>query len=342
MTGQRIRTGQRFLQVVLVAIAAVPLLSPAAVDYRLVKIKKGEPLRTSLDEAVEAELARMREHYTWSEVDEQRNRENIRTRLKNESEGYRMEGALTVDYSKDGSVVAVTVANLSDLASSDITTEVFDGKITLRYWKRMRNPTLYAGDEREQFCRLADMIVLGDHLPSDAEVTATVQRERVTTTRYIWRRGRGEPYYTEVDRALSDGRLVAARSYGWGPKLGTPEVTYLVKEWTEESRTLVPKVIEIQSGPKEMGIVFVVTREKSGPPASTNLSKHLRVGERVIDVRAGRDRQTNFAWLGVLPPISGGGAHNESPSFAPSLIGLFGSVSGLLIGIKLTANLRSR
>lgn len=314
----------------------------ASVEYTLVKQRKGEGLGMSLDEAVEAEMNRLRERYTWTPEAERRNRELVRTTIQNRANGYTLEGVLKVSFTDRGSVVSVTIADVSNLKSSDIITEVFNGQVTLRYHNRDRRPILSAGDQRRQFCRLADMIVLGGHLPSDAEVAATVQRERVTTTRYSWRRGRGKPYYTEVDRALSDGRLVAARSYGWGPKLGTPEVTYLVRERTEESSTLVPKGIEIQSGPKELGIVFVVTREKSGPPASTNLSKHLRVGERVTDVRAGRDRQTNFAWLGALPPISGGGAHNESPSFAPSLMGLFGSVSDLLIGVKLTANLRSR
>lgn len=333
----RNRIRRTLLKVTLAAVAAVPLLSPAAVDYRLVKIKKGVPLRTSLDEAVEAELAGMREHNSWSKIDEQRIRESIRTRVKNESEGYRMEGMLSVDYSKNGSVVSVTIANVSNLRSSDVMTEVFDGKVTLRYWKRMRTPKLVAGDEREQFCRLADMIVLGDYMPPDATVAATVQRRGVTTTRYLWRRGRGKPYYTEVDRANEDGRPLAARSYSWGPILGTPVVTYLVREWTGDTGKRMPKVIEIQSGPKDLGVVFMLAREKSGAFATTDLSKHLRKGETVIDMRGGGGRQTNFDWMGALPPVSGGSETTSILGLLPYIFGLVGGAAAFLIAMRLRA-----
>ncbi|KAA0225212.1 hypothetical protein FCG40_02115 [Fimbriimonadia bacterium ATM] len=311
----------------------------ASVEYTLVKQRRGEGLGMSLDEAVEAEMNRLRERYTWTPEAEQKNRELVRTTIQNRANGYTLEGVLKVSFTDRGSVVSVTIANVSNLKSSDIITEVFDGQVTLRYHNRDRHPILSAGDQRRQFCRLADMIVLGGHLPSDAKVVAKISGEDRLTTRYLWKRGQGLPYYTEIDRSRDDGRLLGARSYNLGPTLGRPVAVYRVTSWLTEDGERVPKTIEVDLGVGSPLAQYTLTRVRKGPEVPIDLSRHLNKGETVSDLRGGPDRQGRFEWTGSLPPVPSGGGRSpiEWGSAAP-LLGVLVGGAVLIFGLRQRRN----
>ncbi len=306
---------RRVARATIVAIGAISALPAAAatVEYKLVKISPPEEIRGTIEEEVDL---RLRESLgpdgdlgTVSPLA----RESMRKLVTNVSQGYTMTGVLRVCYGNKGSVVSATIANLNNLSASSLKTEVYNGSETLEFGRRFRDPRILAADSRSMFCLLADMVLLGDYLPKSATKVRTWEKSGVTTTRYVWKRGKGQPYYTDVDRSSRDGRLLSAWTYEQGPRVRGPRWAHTVSSWTSDGK---PAKVQIIAGSGKRQIKYIATRLRESKPLSTDFADYLQEGEQVFDVRLGSERGRQFEWYGEVPPIE----EAESPFLFLSLI----------------------